>query len=261
MFTLASNFNTQMEHVRSFLRLLAATEDLAKADLKSFRSTHAVARAARTVHAERKRLLATSFAYDGLFLIVCATYEMCVRDLVERFVADAAGKIQLYHHLPEAMRSWNAVGSAQLLIRIDEGQESMQHLTSDQVLRNLASCSNSSLAKPYALTPDCYSYNDHNLRCTVVEEMLARRLGLKKVWQKMARRVEVTSVLGTTNPSTSENVLRKRIDGYILRRNQIVHRGKGYYIASASEVEQATSFFGSVVEALANVLTDYEQSL
>jgi hypothetical protein len=138
------------------------------------------------------------------------------------------------------------------------GEERFKHLTVNALIGNLASCLDSSKSGVYKLTPEAYSYNERNFRANEIDNVLAERLGLKKIWQKLARRPKLVSWSGASHPDTVENLARRTLDTCIGRRNAIIHRGRSYYTPGPSEVIECAKFFAILIECTGEVMTDYK---
>jgi len=85
----------------SYVDLSVATFDLAKASLSRFRSTHAIAVAAKDVHAKARAMpLGISLACEGAYLSACAQFEQGVRDLIDEAAIQAVGRKGTFALLP-----------------------------------------------------------------------------------------------------------------------------------------------------------------
>ena len=252
-------FRSEMEQAITLVELIGSARDLAKVDIRAFRSQHAVADHVRTVHAAALAFASTPIAYDGIYLAICGRFEFTVRELIERFIELAMTAVPSHSHLPAAIRDWHSQGTADIILRIRE--ERFRHLTVTSLVGNLASCQKASVQIPYKLTPEAYSYNDRNFRATEIDELLTARLGLKKIWQKLARDPQLIAWSGASHHDTVENLCRQRLNNCMERRNAIVHRGRAYYTPGASEVIECAQFFTVLIDSFADVLTVYKASL
>jgi len=238
---------------------MQSIRDLTKLDLAHFRSRHLVAVAVRSLHRDGLAFSSTPIAFDGIYLAICARFELTVRELMERFVESLVAGVPAHKHLPEAVREWHAKGCASLILHL--GEERFKHLTVDALIGNLASCLDASKTGVYKLTPEAYSYNERNFRASEIDNVLTERLGLKKIWQKLARRPKLISWSGASHPDTVENLARRTLDTCIGRRNAIIHRGRSYYTPGPSEVIECARYLAILIECTGEVMTDYKASL
>jgi hypothetical protein len=248
-----------MEQAIKLVQLVGYVRDLAKVDLKAFRSRHPVASPLRSLHQSALAFASTALAYDGFYLAICGRYELSVRELVERFVELVVADVPVHAHLPAAIKDWHPKGSADIILRIQE--EQFRHLTVVGLVGNLASCLSPSSKSSYKLTPESYSYNDRNFWAGEIERLLSERLGLSKIWQKLSRHPGLVAWSGAAHPSTVENLCRQELDSCMARRNAIVHRGRSYFTPGASEVVECAEFLTVLIEGIAETLTAYKAAL
>src|ERR1035437_2913681 len=150
-------FTSEMKQAIKLIELIGSARDLAKLDMKGYKSRHPAADSVRTVHRAALEFASTPIAYDGVYLAVCARFELKVRELVERFVELVMTDVPSHNQLPPAIKDWHPKGTADIILRLRE--EQFRHLTVMSLVGNLASCLNSSASNPYKLTPEAYSYN------------------------------------------------------------------------------------------------------
>src|ERR1035437_1388004 len=256
MQSLSARFAGEMTQAANLVQLILSIRDLTKLDLTHFRSRHPVAATTRCLHRDGLAFSSTPIAYDGIYLAICGRFELTVRELMERFVESLMADVPAHKHLPEAIREWHAKGCASLILHL--GEERFKHLTVNALIGNLASCLDSSKSGAYKLTPEAYSYNERNFRANEIDNVLTERLGLKKIWQKLARRPKLVSWSGASHPDTETSLGRRTLDTCISRRNAIIHRGRSYYTPGPSEVIECAKFFAILIECAAEVMTDYK---
>ncbi|QDV43907.1 hypothetical protein Enr13x_37670 [Stieleria neptunia] len=95
------------------------------------------------------------------------------------------------------------------------------------------------------------------MRAGVLENIYSQRLGVKR----LSRQPSIQADLGSTIPQTVEHLLRTKLDGFITRRNQIIHRGPAYYTSSETEIKEAAKVFETLVMGCAEALDKHLQSL
>jgi hypothetical protein len=250
MKTVAANFSVSMEDILSFIDIMIDVLHLAKQDASKLRSGQPFAMAAKKLHGTI--LLSSRFdvvAYDGALLSACAEYELAVRALVEKYIERAAAKCPIFDHLPAAIRNWYPEGCAHLILNLT--QDKFRHLTTDVVTRSVASTVKNVSA---SLVVEAYSNNERNFWPQEVDDCFRVRLGIDKIWKKLSRETDLQSAVGTSNESFAEELLKRRVNELLDRRNNIIHRGKGYYTASESEVRQHVSFVKILIKVLADVM-------
>jgi hypothetical protein len=259
MKAISLRFRSEMEQAIKLVELIGSARDLAKADIKGFRSKHAIAASVRSVHRAASEFGSTPIAYDGTYLAICGRFEFTVRELVERFVELVTRDLPTHNHLPAAIKEWHPKGSADIILRIRE--EQFRHLTVVSLVGNLASCLKPSATSPYKLTPEAYSYNNRNFRASEIDNLLSERLGLSKVWQKLARHQKLVDWSGASRADTVENLCRSELDKCMERRNAIVHRGRAYYTPGSSEVIECARFLAALVDGIEETMAVYKASL
>jgi hypothetical protein len=259
MKSISLRFRTEMEQATRLIELIGSVRELAKQDITAFKSKHPIAKSVRSVHIAALAFASTPIAYDGAYLAICGRFELTVRELVEKFVELVTRDLPTHSHLPAAIRDWHAKGSADIILRIHE--EQFKHLTIVNLIGNLASCLHPSASSPYKLTPEAYSFNNRNFRATEVDSLLSERLGLTKVWQKLARHQRMIDWSGANHTDTIENLCRSTLNNCMERRNAIVHRGRSYYTPGATEVIQCATFLSALVDAIEETMTAYKASL
>lgn len=259
MQSVAAKFSQDMQQVEVYIDLVNSAFDLAKYDYKNLRSKHPVALGAIGVCQTARKLGSTVEVYDGSYLSICAQYELAVRNLIEVFTNHMNIKIPMYSNLPEQIRTWYPKGCSVILLNM--GGDKYQNITQVSVMSSLASCVKCSLKKPYNLIPEAFSDHEHNLRDKVIEDIFDERLGLQKVWQKLGRETVLSTHLGSTNSQTTEQRARSKLNGVMLQRNNIIHRGQGFYHPGESELRDTARYFSVLVSSLANVMDKYLASI
>jgi hypothetical protein len=254
MLNVAAKVATAMRQVAMLLDVLAASVGVAQVSPKGFRSKHPLARAALSLQQRFPASSAlTTVVHDGAYLTLCADFELALRELVIRYVEEAQRKCPDYNHLPQRMRDWYPRGCGELLVNLS--QDRFRHLTQSEIHRSLASCLGSP-AKSYFLVGDAYAYNNRNFWPNDLAQHFDERLGIPKIWQKLSRNGRLQVALGCNVPATAEMLARKKLEGLLSRRNDIVHRGKLYYTASDSEVRAAASYCTDLTQAVAEMLVE-----
>ncbi len=250
---IAIGFTKRMDSILAFLNIVSATITVAKTDHRNIKS-----RASFITFSKRLKSVVVAnpnfslAAYDGSYLTICAEYEMTVRNLIEKFISDAALKCTEYHHLPKEIREWYPVGCANLILNIT--QDKFSHLTRDQIVRSLASCQK---IRGYSLIGEAFSDNHMNFWPDVVEDTFSKRIGLEKVWQKLSRQNRLQTLIGTTEPATVQRQLKDRLYRIMQRRNDIIHRGRTYFVPSETEVAGSATFLREVVISLGDIMADH----
>lgn len=254
MRTIATRFAADMAEIDAFVDLLTATLDLAKQDPKGLRSKHAIATQALFVHGKARALVSRAVLFDGPYLTTCAYFELAVRELVEVFVSRLNRRSRTYSHLPKVIQEWHPLGNAEILLNLKRPQ--FGHLTAEAILKNLASCVVKSGAS-YQLTPEAFSNNERNFAPDILSDMFKKRLGLEKLWSKLARDAQLQAFLGSTTEALVEKLAWDRLDEAMKRRNSIIHRGRTYYTTSETEVRECSRYFAVLIAALAEVLENH----
>lgn len=252
MHTVAAKFAGDIQRMLALLDVMASSISLGKVPAKGLRSKHPLVAAALKLHGHlHASSTMMTVVNDGTYLTLCADFELTIRELIIRYVEGASAKCADYKHLPATMRAWYPRGCGEILVNLS--QDRFKHLTQEGIHRSLASCLGSP-TKPYILIGDAYVYNRRNFWPGELESHLSERLGIPKIWQKLSRRANFQSVLGSSGPAATEMLARARLDELLSRRNDIVHRGKSYYTASDSEVRGAAGYCVHLTQALAEVL-------
>lgn len=245
----ALEFNKEMGRVEAFLDAMVAAYSVAKEDPSGITSRKKfIANARKLRKTLRKDANLNIVAFAGAYLHVCAEYELTLRRLIERYMETAAMRCARYHHLPQQMRSWYPIGCAAIIQNI--GHDRFKHLTVDVIVHSLANTTKNVCN----LVGDAFSDCDCNFWPETIEKILCKRLGILKVWQKLAREEALQAALGITNPETVEQVSRVQLSTLLHRRNDTIHRGKSYYTPSESEVRDCIHFLKPLVSSLADVM-------
>lgn len=257
MLEIARDFAKRTDGIIAFLDIVAAAIAVAKAEHKNVKSHSSFVSSSRRLKARIVKNIDFSLtAYDGTFLTVCAEYEMTIRKLIEKYVLDAAQKCTEYHHLPKEIREWYPDGCSNLILNIT--QDKYAHLTKDAIVRSLASCQK---IKGYSLLGEAFSDNSKNFWPAVIEEILSKRMGLSKVWQKISRQSGIQSFVGTGELSTVERQSKDRLEKLMQRRNDVIHRGRSYFAPSDTEVRDASKFLSVLIDSLAQVMKSHLDSI
>jgi hypothetical protein len=250
MRAVAFAFSREMDRVGAFLDAIEASYAVAKEDPTGVLSNRKFVVKARKL---RKTIQGCSdlnvVAFAGAYLHVCAEYELTLRCLIERYIEAATVKCAQYHHLPETMREWYPAGCAEIIRNIK--QDKFKHLTVTAIVASLASTTRNS---SYNLIGDAFSDNQWNFGPSTIDGILDRRLGIPKIWQKLARETELQTAVRTKNLATVEQLAKARLSNLLQRRNDTIHRGKSYYTPSESEVRDCIQFLKPLVMSLAEVL-------
>jgi predicted transcriptional regulator len=253
MLTIANRFSAQMNKLIATVDMIKAAFDLSGQDIKRFRSKHSIAVAARDIHREAANADST-VSFDGAFLVACAQFEYTFKNLMEWYIGELEAKIQAYNQLPGRIQEWHKEGSAHILSNMTNVE--FKHLQAENIIANLASYQNPNDRRQYALTPEAFSYSPRNLRPGIVQDIMAKRLGINNIWQKLSRNANIQQYLGSTVKRIVERLLQSTLDGFIERRNQIIHRGRNYYTASETDVKNCSEFFSVLVQGLADFLSN-----
>ena len=254
MQSVAARLTKEMDQILAFVELTQATFNLAKKDLKGFRSKHDLALAAKELNAKvRALVLGTAVPYEGAYLSACAQFELGVRDMIETYVSRLSQKFPSFSSLPKQIQDAHIEGCARILLNIR--MEKFSHLKRDDVVRSIVSCANSIASEPYFLTPEAISDHDSNFKPDILFQNLAR-VGLKNIWLQLARQNPLKMTLGTTADGMTEHASKERLKSLMDKRNQIMHRGKTFSVPSESEVRECAEFFKALMQSMANVLED-----
>jgi hypothetical protein len=190
--------------------------------------------------------------FEGLYLSACASYELTIRQLIERYVEEVSEKLKDFSKFPKPMREWYLVGISDIVTQLH--REKFQHLTQAHIYSSIAACAKPAWPTPPQLITDAFSNNDRNLRADVISEFFARRLAIDKVWQKLARDATFQSYIGSNHPDTAEKLAKEQLNQHMTRRNNIIHRGRNFYAPSESDIISATEYFAALVSALTAML-------
>jgi hypothetical protein len=257
MLGIARDFSKRADDIIAFLDIISTAIAVAKVDHRNIKSRSPFISSSKRLKARIVKSPNFSLtAYDGSFLTVCAEYEMTIRKLIDKFVLDAAQKCTEYHHLPKEMRDWYPDGCSNLILNITQYKNA--HLTKDSILQSLVSCQKT---KGYSLLGEAFFDSSRNFWPAVIEEMLSKRIGLSKVWQKISRQNGIQSFIGTNDLSTVERQSKDRLEKLLQRRNDIIHRGRSYYTPSDSEIRDAAKYLTVLIDCLANVMKLHFDSL
>lgn len=253
MLTIAVKFSKEMGEAIAFVDLLEAALLLGNKNPKRLRSKHPISIQGLIVHNKVNALSTALVGYDGTFLTICAQFEMTMRSLIERFVEQAVAKKANFNHLPLSMRQWHSKGCAYLLANIDRDQ--FKHLTEASIVNNLYNCLYSS-TNPYQLTVEAFSYNERNLKSQIIGDLVSSRLGMKDMWKHIASNAKIMSFFGSSTIPTTQQLVTNKLNTAMERRNAIIHRGKHYYTASNSEVQDTAKFYSILIDCFAEFLNN-----
>ncbi len=253
MRTVAATFDKTVSGVVDFVELTNAVFDLARIDTAHLAAQNGFQEISIVQVKARALPGRTSVALEGAFLSNCAHYELAVRDLIEAFISQVSTKLTAFHHIPRAIRDWHPRGCAKIMLELE--RDKFQHLTADTITKAISSCETASIKAPYRFLLDAFSAHERNLSANVVEDMLARRLGIDKIWQRLSHRPEMESYFGTNNHEMLERLSRSRLDDLIQRRNGIIHRGRATYAISQTELVEASTFLRVLITSLAEIMT------
>ncbi len=258
MLSIAADFKISMNRVISYVDLSVATFDLAKASLARFRSAHAIAVAARDVHAKARTMpLGISLACEGAYLSACAQFEQGVRDLIDEAAIQTVGKTGTFALLPTKMQEEHTNGCGRILQNLT--QDKYRHLSAAGIVAALHGCVVTG-ATPAALIVEAFSSNERNFKPQIVSEHVGR-LGVKQVWTLLSQQPALQTHFGTASPTDAARFARERLERIMDKRNTIIHRAKGFAAPSEADTRECAMFFTGLTEALAHVLVDYVASL
>ena len=242
-----------MDNIYSFVDVVLSAITLSKSrftGIKSQKKCFITAKKLKNNIAKSGNL--TVVAFDGAFLSSCAEFELCIRNLIEKYIDSAVNKCPAFNHLPKEIRDWYPVGCSNIIINLNK--DKFSHITLQAILNSIASCVNPSTQKRYSLLGEAFSDNTRNFWPNEIDDFFSKRLGIKKIWQKISRESQFQKRMGVSNANTAENVGRKKLETLIQRRNDIIHRGKSYYTPSDTEVKECVDYFKIFILSLADVL-------
>ena len=254
MRAVASRFAANMDNIISFLEVMAAAVQLGKESIGQNRSRSAFQVAARRLHNTARTNIQgsgrfTLVALDGAFLTACAEFELAVRDLIEAYVLRATLKCPQYSNLPKEMRDWYPEGCARIILRLST--DKFSHLTQDAIVRSLADTSKN---RSHGLVCEAFSEHERNFGPDEVDKCFHKRLGIRKVWQKLARDAPFQSAIGTTVSERAEQIARMKLEDLLTKRNNVIHRGRTYYSPSESEVRESVEFLKALIGSTGEIM-------
>jgi hypothetical protein len=257
MLTIAKNFAAEMAQIVAFVDLSSATFALARADLKRFRSKHALGIAAVDLHARaRAASSGLPLACEGAFLTACAQFELAVRGVIEETANRAAAKKANFRSLPIVMQEEHVDGCARILQKWK--LDKYKHLPPNVVINSLTTCYSKGVR--YSLVVEAFSSNDANFRPETITKHM-KKLGLNKLWEKLSRETCLQIYFGGVSVKDTSRFSAETLKSLMEKRNTIIHRGKSFASPSSKEVEDGAKFFSVLIEALANVTTTYVATL
>lgn len=249
----------EMERVRNLASYLSKSQKFSSKSTKKLRSQHPFVEEAKEIQLIAKKVGNASPGYDGLYLSVCATYELTFRASIESLIESINTEIQDFSSVPRKIREWHPKGCAHIIH--NSSNSKFEHLTVDSIVTALSRCQSPNNQKPAQLLPDAFSWHENNLRHAVVGEILTNRIGIEKPWKKIAKRSHLKLFYGTDNEQTLEKLAKNELDSCIERRNNIIHRGRNYYTSSESDITRATHFFEVLTSSIVDVLYYHKQNM
>jgi len=198
MKNIACRFALEMDNIFSFVDIILSAITLSKSNfsgIKSRKKCFITAKKLKNKVVSSGNL--TVVAFDGAFLSSCAEFELCIRKLIEEYIHCAVNKCASYNHLPKEIREWYPLGCSNIIININ--QDKFSHITLQAILNSIASCVKPSAKKGYSLLGEAFSDNTRNFWPNEIDDFFSKRLGIKKIWQKISRESQFQKKMGVSN--------------------------------------------------------------
>ena len=256
MISIAAEFARKMAAIDQWVQILDTAFSLGSEDTVALDPTVPIASAAIDLH-NRLRAFGSErliVPYEGIFLSACADFELAVRGIIDKLVADIAARKVSYADLPEKMRTCHHEGCADIMRNI--GWDKYGHLTIETVVSDLDTCLNPDGNTPYRIRVEAFSLTDNrNYTATVLKERLLP-LGVKDLWRGLGKDPSLANCL-TGSPAKIDEALSNRLDSIINARNNIVHRGRTGYAVGRQDVCQCCLYLTALVAAMTSLLTQH----
>ena len=168
------------------------------------------------------------FDYAAFIISLYACMERYVEDLVWAYARHQSGRTK-YVELPETLQHRNVQRSGELLAKHRLGEGRFERLEPARVVANLHGCLSGTGG--YQLTREAIIYHEKNLRPDVLQGLFkgigvenvhtrARSVDVFESWYRGAKKLDSLPEGGISN-----EVIRRRLEDLVERRNQVAHGG------------------------------------
>ncbi|NVO30242.1 HEPN domain-containing protein [Hymenobacter lapidiphilus] len=251
MISISNNFSAKLDEVDKFIQINEELLQLGKININRFRTKHDIGIPIGKLYP----LVSTSslfsiVAYEGSFLSVCAEFELCIREMIEKYVDLLSAKCGLFTHMPEVIRNFYPHGCASIMSNIT--QDKFKHISIDIIINSLISIKKN---KSFNLVPEVFSDNERNFKSNLIDEIFSKRIGVKDLWKRISREAEMQNYFPGSSVENVERLSKLKLDDFIQKRNEVIHRGRSYYAPSTGDVKDCIKFFKCIVTCIATILS------
>ena len=197
-----------------------------------------------------------NLTYDGVVVLLAATYETYVRDTIEAICREIECRIPNFDGLNEKIRSANARATGSVLSRHSEKRYSQFNYL--DLSKCLGTCFLGS-AK-YQLNSGPLAAHDRNLDSNELK-LLFKRVGIENLWGAIGATSPIQTHFTITDPEIAQKTAAAKLDEFILLRNQMAHAGSRSSSIGPDSLIQWLDFFLTLMESLLLIVSEYCKNL
>jgi hypothetical protein len=186
----------------------------------------------------------------GLFVAISASHEQFVRDLVVAGVAQAAAAVSNFDELSETLRNHNLYLTGRAFETVF-GRRHHMKFDYFALSKNIGSCSPG--ARDFRLNEEVFATDVTTPTVEGLQKALDR-IGVAVSWDDLARDTALQKALGTSGVRETSKAAQEYLDGFVAKRNLIVHGGRGSTTVVEADVEQALAVIMAMGDALGDLV-------
>lgn len=185
---------------------------------------------------------------DGSVLLICATFEQFVSDVVVAFCGRLPLQVPIYINLPLVIRRAHEIRTGEALAgrrgRFTDFERAV-------FVSNLDGCHRGQV--PYTINGEALASTDRNLTSNQLRDLL-QRLTVQQVWDKLSRVSALRNWSGRGWVRTRSLAIDE-LNRFMEERNQLAHTA-GFAVVSSGDVLSYVKFIRALGKAVVTILTD-----
>jgi hypothetical protein len=190
---------------------------------------------------------------NGAIIIVAAFFEEAIRRLIRVCLVVASSRIKSFDGLNVAIQKSQIQSFATRFSEIKDPNDLFKIEFVSQI-ENMLACARK--VEGYVILSSEIAKNKNNLRSSELSEICAK-IGLRKVWEKIALRKEIQDNLGQFNPDHVLHEATSKLNEFIDARNSLMHLDPLATSYGKSWIEAQIAFLQAVTVSTAYVLDDH----
>jgi hypothetical protein len=193
---------------------------------------------------------------NALILLLGATYEEFVREIIREYAGRLVSHSTLSHALPGEFVAAVWERSTYVLRGLKHGRDNFDQASARSAIRQLERfCLD---GDPSAVLADTVAYNENNLRPAEFNLMF-KRVGLIDYCATIGNRQEMVAFFGSPSSTAAHGRMISIMGEFYDTRNEVAHSIGSYRVAGVSDLERYIQFFiclsGAIVSDMNGRLT------